>query len=341
MSNHRTESLAARVIDRVLEVPVVPSFTRLGPAVRRRVAGWTRLDGYHLDGRLVVVTGATSGLGRAAAEQLAACRATVVLWGRDAGRLERTRGEIAAAVPGAALETVAADMGDLDAVRRGAAELLARHARVDVLVNNAGALTADRQSSPQGIEQTVASQVVGPFLLTSLLLPALRAAAPGRVVTVSSGGMYAAPLTVTRLQMGNDYRGTEQYARAKRAQVTLNEMWADREPASGVVFHAMHPGWADTPGVAASLPTFRRVVGPLLRTPAEGADTIVWLAADDDLPIRSSGRFWLDRAERSIHKIPSTRRSDTPDRRAALWDWVADAAGVDKPASDAAEQADG
>ncbi|MFM7045628.1 MAG: SDR family NAD(P)-dependent oxidoreductase [Ilumatobacteraceae bacterium] len=334
MSNHRKDGLAARVVDRVLEAPVVPSFTRLGPAVRRRVAGWTKLDGYHLDGRVVVVTGATSGLGLAAARQLAACRATVVLWGRDAGRLDRTRDEIGAAVPGAALETVAADMGDLDAIRRGAAELLSRHVRIDVLVHNAGALTADRRSSPQGIEQTVASQVVGPFLLTSLLMPALRAASPGRVVTVSSGGMYAAPLTVTRLQMGADYKGAEQYARAKRAQVTLNEMWAARVPAGDVVFHAMHPGWADTPGVAASLPTFRRVVGPLLRTPAEGADTIVWLAADDDRPARSSGLFWLDRAERPIHRIPSTRRSDTPERRAALWEWVAAAAGVDERAED-------
>lgn len=328
MGNQRRDSRVARTVDWLLEAPVAPSFTRLGPAVRRRLAGWTRLDGYHLEGRVVIVTGATSGLGRAAAEQLARCRATVVLWGRDTGRVTRTRDEIAAAVDGAALDTVVADMGDLDAVRRAAAEVLARHPRIDVIVHNAGALTADRRSSPQGLEQTVASQVVGPFLLTSLLLPALRAAAPGRVVTVSSGGMYAAPLTVSRLQMGDDYRGADQYARAKRAQVTLNEMWAQRVPAGDIVFHAMHPGWADTPGVAESLPTFRRVVGPLLRSPAEGADTVVWLAADDDVPLASSGGFWLDRALRPIHRIPSTRRADTPARRAALWEWVSAAAGV-------------
>ena len=94
--------------------------------------------------------------------------------------------------------------------------------------------------------------------------------APGRVITMSSGGMYASPLRVSDLQMGDDYKGTEQYARAKRAQVTLNEMWAARVPPREVVFHAMHPGWADTPGVQESLPTFRKVVGPLLRTPAAG-----------------------------------------------------------------------
>jgi NAD(P)-dependent dehydrogenase (short-subunit alcohol dehydrogenase family) len=199
--------------------------------------------------------------------------------------------------------------------------------RIDVLVHNAGALTADRRTSPQGIEQTVASQVVGPFLLTHLLLPALRAAAPGRVITVSSGGMYASPLRVDDMQMGADYRGAEQYARAKRAQVTLNEMWAQRVPTAEIVFHAMHPGWADTPGVEASLPTFRKVVGPLLRTPEQGADTIVWLGASPEAT-RSSGGFWLDRQRRSIHKVPTTRRSDTVGRREALWRWVAEAAGV-------------
>jgi NAD(P)-dependent dehydrogenase (short-subunit alcohol dehydrogenase family) len=145
---------------------------------------------------------------------------------------------------------------------------------------------------------------------------------------MSSGGMYAAPLTVERLQMADDYRGAEQYARAKRAQVTLNEMWAERVPATTTVFHAMHPGWADTPGVRDSLPTFRRVVGPLLRSPEQGADTLVWLAADDSESLASTGRFWLDRRIRPIHKLPSTRRADTAERRQRLWDWCAETAGV-------------
>jgi NAD(P)-dependent dehydrogenase (short-subunit alcohol dehydrogenase family) len=143
---------------------------------------------------------------------------------------------------------------------------------------------------------------------------------------MSSGGMYASSLRVSDLQMGDDYKGSEQYARAKRAQVTLNEMWAQRVPAVDVVFHAMHPGWADTPGVRESLPTFRKIVGPLLRTPAQGVDTLVWLAADDGEPRTTSGRFWLDRHQRSIHKLPSTRKSDTPERRRELWDWVSDRA---------------
>jgi len=213
-------------------------------------------------------------------------------------------------------------------VRAAAEQVLADHARLDVLVHNAGALTAERRTNSEGVEATVASQVVGPFLMTSLLLPALRAAAPGRVLTMASGGMYAAGVAVESLEMSDDdYGGSEQYARAKRAQVTLNEMWADRIDPADVVFHALHPGWADTPGVESSLPRFHRLLGPALRSPDQGADTLVWLAADD-AAATSSGGFWLDRRQRSIHKLPTTSRTDTPERRARLWERVAELAGV-------------
>jgi len=311
-----------RLLDAAIEVPVVTSFTRLGHDLRSRTAGWVAPG--RMDGKVVVVTGASSGLGLVASQRFAALGAEVVLLGRDRAKTEAARDALAAGIGNARTQVVVADMGDLDAVRAVAALL---PARIDVLVHNAGALTADRRTSPQGIEQTVASQVVGPFLLTNLVLSALRAAGPGRVITVSSGGMYASPLRVGDLQMGADYRGAEQYARAKRAQVTLNEMWAQRVAPSDVVFHAMHPGWADTPGVEASLPTFRKVVGPLLRTPEQGADTIVWLGAAPE-PAQASGGFWLDRQRRSIHKLPTTRRTDTVARRQALWKWVAEAAGV-------------
>jgi len=321
----------ARVADAILEAPVFTSFTRIGYDVRSRLGHWTALDSYRLQGRVMLITGATSGLGLVAAQQLAKCGATVVLLGRDAAKTAAVRDRIAEATGNHLVTTVVADMGDLDAVRRVAGEITERFDRLDVLVHNAGALSEARTESPQGIELTVASQVVGPFLLTSLLLPLLErsgAESPARVITMSSGGMYATGLTVEHLQMGDDYKGSEQYARAKRAQVTLNEMWAARHPEPTVVFQAMHPGWADTPGVRESLPTFRRVVGPLLRTPAQGADTLVWLAADPGAPATESGRFWLDRRPRSLHRLPTTRRTDTAQQRQALWAWVTEAAGL-------------
>ncbi len=318
-----SESTVQRVVDSVLEAPVFTSFTRLGYDARSRLADWKPLGDYDAAGRVVLVTGATSGLGLVTAEQLATAGATVVLLGRDAGKTNRVRDEIASRTGSTLISTVVADMGDLTAVRRVAKELNGTLQRLDVLIHNAGALSATRVESPQGTELTVASQVVGPFLLTTLLLPLLRRSAPARVLTMSSGGMYASPLRVEDLQMGADYKGSEQYARAKRAQVTLNEMWAEKYPEHDIVFHAMHPGWADTPGVRDSLPTFRKIVGPLLRSPKQGADTMVWLALDDGDPLATTGKFWLDRHQRSIHKLPSTRSSDTPQRRQQLWDWVA------------------
>jgi NAD(P)-dependent dehydrogenase (short-subunit alcohol dehydrogenase family) len=252
--------------------------------------------------------------------------ATLVVVGRTDERNERAVAELTATTGNPSITQVPADMGDLDQVRHLAQRVLADHDRLDVLIHNAGALDPERRVAPGGTEATVASQVVGPFLLTSLLLDRLAASAPARVLTMSSGGMCATGLTVSGLEMTpEDYNGTEQYARAKRAQVTLNEMWAERYGDRGITFHALHPGWASTPGVDAGLPTFAKVMGPFLRTPEQGADTLVWLAADETA-LTSNGRFWLDRAPRPIHKLPTTKRTDTAERRERLWDRVAEIA---------------
>jgi NAD(P)-dependent dehydrogenase (short-subunit alcohol dehydrogenase family) len=316
------------IADALIEAPIITSFTKIGYETRKRLAGWSPLDDYDLIGRVVVLTGATSGLGYAAAKQLAKCGATLVLVGRNADRNGHVVAELTEATSNTSITQVPCDIGDLDQVRALAARVLADHDRLDVLIHNAGALTSERHVTADGTEATVASQVVGPFLLTALLHDRLAATAPSRVITMSSGGMYATGLTVSELQMTPEkYNGTEQYARAKRAQVTLNEMWADRFGGFGIRFHSMHPGWADTPGVDASLPTFAKVMGPLLRTPEQGADTLVWLAADE-APLDSNGLFWLDRRPRSIHKLPTTKRSDTAERRQQLWKWVEATAGV-------------
>ena len=251
-----------------------------------------------------------------------------MLVGRTDERNERAVAELTESTGNESITQVAADMGELDQVRALAARVLADHDRLDVLIHNAGVLDPERRVAPGGTEATVASQVVGPFLLTTLLLDRLAESAPARVLTMSSGGMYATGLTVSGLEMSPEkYNGTEQYARAKRAQVTLNEMWAERFGDRGVTFHALHPGWADTPGVDEGLPTFAKVMGPFLRTPEQGADTLVWLAADD-APLESNGGFWLDRVSRPIHKLPTTKWTDTAERREQLWNRIAELAGV-------------
>ena len=332
---NRIGDKAAAGLIRVLETPIAPSFTRIGAIVRSRTEHWTDLDDFDLTGRTILLTGATSGLGLAAAHRLAGLGATLLVVGRNPAKTDAA----CAALPsptGATHTPLYADLGDLAAVAALADTVIGSHDDLDTLIHNAGALSAERTENADGIESTVASQVLGPFLLTARLLPTLRSNGPARVLTMSSGGMYSAGLTVNRLQMSgpgsaDPYRGAEQYARAKRAQVTLTEIWAEKFADSGVRFHSLHPGWADTPGVEEALPTFRKIVGPLLRSPAEGADTLVWLTADDTVVVEN-GLFWHDRAPRAIHRLPQTRRSDTPERRADLWDWCVAQTGVDPEA---------
>jgi NAD(P)-dependent dehydrogenase (short-subunit alcohol dehydrogenase family) len=169
------------IADALIEAPIITSFTRLGFEARRRLADWTPLDDYDLTGRVIVITGATSGLGYAAAEQFARCGATLVVVGRTDERNERAVAELTATTGNPSITQVPADMGDLDQVRHLAERVLADHDRLDVLIHNAGALTHERTSTSDGTEVTIAGQVVGPFLLTSLLLERLRASGPGRV----------------------------------------------------------------------------------------------------------------------------------------------------------------
>jgi dehydrogenase/reductase SDR family protein 12 len=278
-------------------------YTNLGYRLRAR--GFEPLP--RMDGATAVVTGATSGLGQAAAQGFARLGARVVLVVRDAGRGERVR----AALPDAGDHAVArCDLSSLSDVRDLATRL---PDRVEVLVNNAGVLPPALTTTPEGHELTFATNVLAPFLLTALLHDRTR-----RVINVSSGGMYTKKLDVDALLApGPDgFSGTKAYANTKRAEVVLTELWAERLDPADTVVHAMHPGWADTPGLAESLPGFQRVMKPVLRDTAEGADTIVWLGAAPE-PLRTTGRFWLDRAPRPTHYVPWTRESAAD--RARLW----------------------
>ena len=310
------------MVDGVIESTIVPSFGRSGYSIRKRIHRWEPLDGYNLDGQVIVITGATSGIGLEAARVFAERRATVVIVGRDARRNGETATALGAATGNRAVSFASADMGDLNQVGNLARELLDRYEQLDILVHNAGALSQQRQTSPDGIEVTVASQVVGPFLLTALLLDRLSLSGSSRVLTMASGGLYTCELFGDEIEMPtNAYRGAEQYGRAKRAQVTLTELWAQRYGHLGIRFHTTHPGWVRTPGLAKSLPRFNSMLGPVLRSCPQGADTLVWLACDDEA-LNTNGLFWHDRQPRPIHRIARTQLSDTDEQRSRLWSWV-------------------
>jgi NAD(P)-dependent dehydrogenase (short-subunit alcohol dehydrogenase family) len=302
------------LVSRLLDATIVLSFDRTG--YRRHAASFRPEDlDVDLSGRTAVVTGANSGIGRATARSLAARGADVVLLCRSAERGRPALDALRQETGSRRLRLVTVDVAETASLRRAVEAIPAR--QVHVLVNNAAVLPDEREETSEGLERTFATNVLGPHRLTRLLEPRLRAAGEARVVNVSSGGMYARRLSLEDWDWRRrPFDGVSAYADAKRALVVLTELWAERLRATGVTVNAMHPGWADTPAVRTSLPRFRRAMAARLRTPEEGADTVVWMCVCPRL-FRETGRFYFDREPRTTHLLPWTRESGEDRRR--LW----------------------
>lgn len=308
-------SSLAHGLDRALDRSVVLGFTRIGPAVRRT---WWPKDPAPgaLRGKVVAVTGANSGLGKVTALGAARLGAEVRMLCRSVERGQEARDEILRQVPGAVLHVDRCDVSDLASLPEVADGLRRAAPRLHALVHNAGVMPPERTETDEGYELTFATHVLGPHILTDALREPL-AAAGGRVVFVVSGGMYTEALDTEDPQYTRgDYSGTTAYARTKRMQVHLAESWARELADEGVSVHSMHPGWADTPGVQTSLPAFRKITRPFLRSAEQGADTTVWLLAAPE-GAETTGLFWHDRAPR--HTSYLRRTEPTPEQVRRLW----------------------
>lgn len=304
-------------LDWALDRGVIGGYTSLGYRLRGLEGSSPDPHG-RLAGARVLITGCNSGIGFAAAQRFAELGAELHMVARDRDRGERARAVISERTGNEKLHLHLCDLADLDSVRALGGELRAGLDSLDALVHNAGALLQRRSRSPQGHEMSLAVHVLGPTLLTHLLAPLLGEArrGAGRVIFVTSGGMYTERLDVEDLQLERRrYDGPAFYAHAKRAQVALGPELG-RRLGHGVDVHAMHPGWARTPGVADSLPRFNRMLGPLLRSPEQGADTIIWLAASER-PASEPGRLWMDRRPRPEHRLPWTE--EKPGEAARLY----------------------
>ena len=299
-------------------LPELSLFTRLGYRMGRKRFHPMSAS---VTGKHMVVTGASAGLGLETARELARRGAELTLVMRDQGKAEST-------VAGLKLETgnknihyELADlslMADVDSL----VQRLTQQARpIDVLINNAGALFNPRGETAEGLEQSYALLLLSPCRLTEGLKPLLLKAGNSRVINIVSGGMYSQKLIVDSLLNENkaSYSGSAAYAREKRALMVLTEEWARDWADDGIVVNAMHPGWADTPGVQNSLPEFRRITSSVLRSVQEGADTIVWLAVASEAG-QTSGKLFLDREQRSTHLMKKTRES--ADERRKLLDFL-------------------
>ena len=271
---------------------------------------------------VVLITGATDGLGRALAERLAGDGEQLLLHGRDADRLARVADELAAAYEGGAPRTLLADLANLAEVRRLAAEVRRATDRLDVLVSNAGIGSGepdgrDRRTSADGYELRFAVNFLAGFLLTLELLPLLRASAPARVVNVASLGQY--PLDFDDLMLERGYDGSRAYAQSKLAQIMAGFELATRVPASEVTVNSLHP--------ATYMPTkmVLREIGRQVDSIDDGVAATHRLISDPALADITGAFFDRTREARAIEQAYD------PDARAELWRRATELVGCNEP----------
>ncbi len=273
-----------------------------------------------MEGRVCVVTGASGGIGKAAAAGLAKRGATVVLVVRSRERGEAARDEIARATGSRGLHLVLADLSRQADVRRAADEVKTAFGAVHVLLNNAGVYTFRREETEDGVERQWAVNHLAPFLLTHLLLPALTAALPARVVAMSSNAHRWGVLRMDDLQMKRRYQGLRQYCNTKLANVLFTRELARRAAASGVTANAMHPGVVATELLLGGFAPLR-LVSCFMRTPEQGAATAVHLAADAAAAF--TGEYFID--SRPVRPAPQATDDEAARR---LWELSEEMVGI-------------
>jgi dehydrogenase/reductase SDR family protein 12 len=280
------------------------SFSRIG--YRRRSIDWPD-DAWDFSGQRWVVTGASGGIGRALTLLGVRHGAEVIAIARSADALSALTRE--ASGPGRVVP-MARDLSILGGMEAIAVHPMLSGRPIDALVNNVGVLLNDFRTTEEGVEQSLAVNLIGHFVLTDALLRSQRLAADAVLVEVSSGGMYSAPLRIDELFASSErgWDGVRAYALHKRAQVELVRGW-NRRFAGARKAYVMHPGWVDTSGLKSSLPKFHATLKSLLRTPEEGADTIAWLLqARPEIPV--GGGVWLDRQLEPEHYFALSRAGD-------------------------------
>ncbi len=269
-----------------------------------------------MTGKTVLVTGATSGIGEATARGLADMGAHVLLVARDERRGAATRDEIARSASGAGVELLIAELSSQAQVRRLGREVHTRVERLDVLVNNAGAIFDRRRLTEDGLEMTFALNHLGYFLLTDLLLAKLVASAPSRIVNVASAASLRATIDFDDLEGERDYSAWRAYGQSKLANVMFTYELARRLRATGVTANCVHPGTVHTNfGNTGSrlLRLGQNAVNLWRKSPAEGADTVIWLASSPEVE-GVTGRYFADRREQ-----PTSLESYDETEQRRLW----------------------
>jgi retinol dehydrogenase 14 len=278
-----------------------------------------------MGGKTVLITGGTSGIGKATAVALAAMGANVVIVGRNQERGEAAVEEIKAQSHNESVELMLADLSVQAEVRGLAEEFQERHDRIDVLANNAGLVQSKRTETLDGIETTLATNHLAPFLLTNLLIERLEQSAPSRVITVSSEAQSWGTMDFEDMQSRRKYRGFPIYGMTKLANIMFTYELAERLNGTGVAVNCLHPGSVGTnfgQNNRDPMALFFRIFKPFMRSPQQGADTLIWLASSSEVD-GVSGKYFSDRKEIEAKKV-----AYDPDARRRLWEISEDLTGL-------------
>ena len=301
------------LLDKILDSTILYSFDKSGYLRHKEKFNDQDLN-VSLEGKTCLITGANSGIGLAISKKFAEKGARVHMLCRNirSGKEAVSFVERSSGNKDVFLEVI--DLSSISSVKKFVKNFLPN--QVDVLIQNAGLMPREEQMSEDGFEMCAATHVIGPHLLTRLLINKFN---NSRIIWVSTGGMYLAKFNMKSVfSKKSSYNPIFSYVVTKRAQVILSELWSSHLSKNVAVVNSVHPGWVDTKGLKYALPKFWKFFSHNLRTAEQGADCIVWLSIAKK-PGEISGSFWFDRKQVSANPFGINREKKT--ERAALWNF--------------------
>lgn len=271
----------------------------------------------HMQGKVCLVTGSSSGIGKVTARELATMGATVVMLCRNRAKGEAVQAEIKEVSGNDQVDLIVADLSELSQVRRAAHEFQQNYTQLHVLINNAGGMNAERKVTSDGLESTFATNYLAPFLLTHLLLDVLKASAPARIVNVSAVGHKIGKIDFTDLQGEHRYNSLKAYTQSKLAQIYFTYELAERLAGTGVTVNALDPGHVVS-HFNDSTKGMLHVIAEVIyffdgRSAEKGAQTTLYLATSPEVA-SVSGKYFSN-----CKQTPSSRRSYDVAVRQRLW----------------------